>query len=102
MIHITANDRWDLEIRGHAVWAPVGQDIVCAAVSALADTYAAAARDLNAGLHLRQGPGLMQIRIVGLPLRSRRELDAVRAAILTGLGRLAQAYPDRVRIHYGA
>lgn len=98
MIHITIHDKYGLEIRGHAGAGPVGGDIVCAAVSVLADTYAVAVRDLGAEFSLRQGPGRMEIRVGAVPRRSRRELAAVRAAILVGLGRVSQAYPDRVRL----
>ena len=31
--------RYLLEIKGHANYAPIGQDIVCAAVSSLIETY---------------------------------------------------------------
>lgn len=97
MIIIHPSGRWDLSARGHA-GGPAGQDIVCAAVSTLLDTYAAAARDLQARLQLRQAPGRMEVAVIALPPRHRRELDAVRAAVLTGLRRIAAAYPARVQI----
>ena len=98
MIMITTQGRWGITARGHAELAPHGRDIVCAAVSTLLDTYAAAARGLDARLQLRQAPGRMDITVCGLPRKHRRELDAVRAAVLTGLARVAVAYPARVRL----
>lgn len=97
MIIIHTGGRWDLAARGHA-GGPVGQDIVCAAVSTLLDTYAAAARSLDARMRLRQAPGRMEVVITELPRKHRRELEAVRAAVLIGLHRLATAYPARVRL----
>lgn len=98
MIHITTRGRWGIAARGHAQAAPRGQDIVCAAVSVLLDTYAAAAQDLDAQLRLRQAPGRMEIEICSLPRRHRRQMDALRTAILIGLERVATAYPARVRL----
>ena len=96
MIHITTWGRWGVTARGHADYAPHGQDIVCAAVSVLLDTYAAAARRYQAEYQLRQAPGRMDILIRTLPPKHRRELDAVRAAVLAGLERVAMAYPGRI------
>lgn len=98
MITITTQGDWGLRARGHAGYAPHGRDIVCAAASVLLDTYACAARGMQARLRLRQAPGCMEIAVCDLPRKHRRELAAVRAAVLQGLARVAMTYPDHVRL----
>lgn len=98
MLIVTAKDRWELIGHGHANAAPPGRDIVCAAASSLLDCYAARLQALRLPLHLRDGPGLLAISPRRVPWRLRREVAAARRTVLTGLDRLAKAYPDKVRV----
>ena len=98
MIVISFDGRWNLTARGHAGLAPVGQDVLCAAVSALTDTYCAYCCRCGAALHVRQGPGLLEVQVGKAPRRQRLALDAARQMVQTGLRRLQQCYPDRVRV----
>ena len=91
---------WDpgalrLSARGHAGAAPPGQDLLCAAVTALCASlarYAAAAGPAE----IRLEPGDLWIRCPR-PGRRRRELAAVFAATAGGLEALAAAHPAYLR-----
>ena len=98
MIIISFDGRWNLTARGHAGLAPVGHDLLCAAVSALTDAYCAYCCQCGAALHVRQGPGLLEVQVSSVPRQQRRALDAARQMTRTGLRRLQQGYPDRVRV----
>ena len=92
-----------LRIRGHACYAPHGADIVCAAVSTLGYTFAAALQRLySEGVlccppRIREGEG--SLCLLGCA-------DQVHAAALgqtyetvkTGLTLLAESYPAYVRL----
>lgn len=58
MINVTYNRReTTLTVKGHAQSAPKGEDLICAAVSALAYTLAAFCRERNAASTVRLAPG---------------------------------------------
>ena len=87
-----------LEVRGHAGNNVPGEDVVCAAASALAFTAVACAQD-NSEKYI---PSIAvygdTVRIACSPLKSyvtpcRRMLETV----FTGFELLAESYPDNVR-----
>lgn len=90
-----------VRIEGHAGYAPEGQDIVCASVSALAYTLAANAQRLVAigaagdlVCTLEKGTGEIGIT----PKRRYRDsVEMVFRAVCAGFEMLAQSYPDYIR-----
>ena len=88
--------RHELTAKGHAGYAPEGQDIVCAAVSALMLTAASFAQ-ANGEAEICLEPGDLRVRC--LP---RRRYDApvslVFNAIAAGLRRTAAEYPENVEM----
>lgn len=101
MIHITYHRIYHrLTVRGHAGYAPAGQDLVCAAVSALTYTLAAAAEKLHnngqaitATVQLDPGNATVCCRPHH---RFRAETTVIFDAICEGYGILAADYPDCV------
>lgn len=92
-----------MKLEGHAGSAPGGQNLVCAAVSALAYTLAAAVLRLHTAAVLRNAPscqleeGLGEVAAV--PQESFRE--AVQMAFWTvqcGMAALAEHFPEQVTL----
>lgn len=90
MIEVTAGRR-HLTLRGHAGYAPAGEDIVCAAASALVYALAETLRETGrlAGAELRKGYA---------ELEGRGECDREFELVYRGLRMLAETYPACVRI----
>ena len=83
---------YTLTARGHAGYARNGDDIVCAALSFMLQTLAAAARDAGALLEYEEKTGFLRMRAA--------LNDATRAQLsmcLSGLGMLQRAYPGHVK-----
>ena len=79
-----------LHAKGHAGFARYGQDVVCAAVSALTQTAAAAAE--KRGGVVKMGDGEISIHCEDEGYR------AVLEAITEGLRMIARQYPMHVRV----
>ena len=100
MIHIFyERERHFLTARGHANYAPVGQDIVCAAVSALLYALIAALRD-------KEKRGACQVREVSLSkgcadIAAEGAVEDAFLLILGGLRQLEARYPDCVSVEEG-
>lgn len=94
MITITINpDR--IDIRGHAGADPYGQDIVCAAVSALVQTLEQAIPELtNDMIDCEIGSGYFNLITKHLSSAARLLVDA----FLLGVSQIAESYPGNVRI----
>lgn len=94
MITVTVNpDR--IDIRGHARAGPQGQDIVCAAVSALVQTLEPAICELtNDLIDCEIGPGYFNLITKHLSSAARLLVDA----FLVGISRIAESYPENVRV----
>ena len=95
--------RLGLQVRGHALCGPAGQDVVCAAVSALALTAAETARRLHRqGLLaelpetvLRSGFAAVSVRPKGCARhRVRQQLQV----IVDGLQLLEREFPRHVQV----
>lgn len=88
MINVIITDEI-VEISGHAGYAEAGQDIVCAAVSALGDTAASLLWDEP---DARDGYLLLRYR------RSDRDELAYINFLVSGLGLIMDTYPSRINI----
>jgi uncharacterized protein YsxB (DUF464 family) len=94
MITITHKDN-RIAIKGHANYAPYGQDIVCAAVSTLVQTFVASAHTLTPGaLKVDMSPGNTVIEYKELSA----EAHLLVSSFFIGLGMVALDYPDYVRL----
>lgn len=84
-----------LDLRGHALSAPKGQDLVCAAASALAFTAEAALREEADRFYPRVVLRPGEMRIACEPAEgSRRACRRLMDTIWIGFELLARDYPD--------
>lgn len=99
MIHITIKyDEWfDIQIEGHAGYAPKGSDIVCAAVSTLYQTMVQTIQTRSYGemKHIRSNDGFEHVRIHDVA----REGLGVITAFVIGCEAVSKAYPVYVTVH---
>ncbi len=84
---------------GHAGYAPVGEDIVCAGVSALLYAFLTYLRDtactrVDRQVAVEEGDGYLWVRCRGLTACDASAL----AVIETGLRLIARSYPTHVSI----
>ncbi|MDX8417915.1 ribosomal-processing cysteine protease Prp [Absicoccus intestinalis] len=98
MIHITIKyDEWfDIQIEGHAGYAPKGKDIVCAAVSALYQTLVQTIQTRHYGelKHIRSNDGFEHVLIDAV---TEEGVGAI-MAFITGCEEIASIYQDHVRV----
>lgn len=84
-----------ITIKGHAGYAPEGQDIVCAGVSALTQVFAASIEELtDDNLKCDISAGNAVIRYGNLSERGQVLLDS----FLLGIRMISMEYPDYVWI----
>lgn len=84
-----------VSITGHANYAPHGQDIVCAAISALVQTLIQSAEDLctdQISYHLQ--PGKVEIKHGNLTKDAQLLLDS----FFIGVYMIADKYPNNVQV----
>lgn len=82
-------------IEGHAGYAPRGQDIVCAAVSALMQTLVASVEELTTDiLQVEIQADKAVISYGNLSERSRVLVNS----FFVGINMIAETYPDHVRL----
>jgi uncharacterized protein YsxB (DUF464 family) len=94
MIEITHQQN-RITIKGHAQYAPHGQDIVCAAVSALVQTFVASVRELTAdAIKADIAAGNVVIEYKSLSAESKTLLGS----FFIGVRMIAETYPVHVRI----
>lgn len=89
------NNSYSITIDGHAGYAETGKDIVCAAISALAQTLMAHIETEAEVCETYVGDG--QVWIYGSGLISCFSYET----IVTGLKLIAQGFPDYVKIKKG-
>ena len=82
----------EVSASGHACFAPAGQDVVCAAVSALLQTLALYAQEKKGGTAKAEKGAL---RVV---MRDGKEPRAVAEAVMAGARQIARQYPECVRM----
>ncbi|MEG0721254.1 MAG: ribosomal-processing cysteine protease Prp [Lachnospiraceae bacterium] len=92
---IAVNVRNDeITVSGHAGYAPQGQDIVCAAVTALTQTLIKAIQDLTADkIEYSISPGKVDIKYGNLSEKSKTLVDS----FFVGMSMVAGEYPEYVR-----
>ena len=84
-----------ITIEGHAGYAPLGQDIVCAGVSTLAQTLIQSVKELTTdAIEYSMNPGRVQIKFWSLSSESRTLVSS----FFIGVERIAEAYPNNVKI----
>lgn len=84
-----------ITIEGHAGFAPHGHDIVCAAVSALAQTFVASVEEMTAdNIKSDMTAGRAVIEYESLSEESKLLMDS----FLLGIRMIAAEYPDNVKL----
>lgn len=84
-----------ISIRGHANYAPIGQDIVCSAVSVLVQTLIQSVEELTADkIEYSMQPGTVDIKFWSLSDHSKVLINS----FFIGIEGIATAYPDNVNI----
>lgn len=86
-----------ISIHGHAGYAPIGQDIVCAAVSALVQTFVASVDELTADeIKVTASPHgqIQSIQFKHLSERAQVLLDA----FFVGIRMIADSYPSNIEL----
>ena len=85
----------NIKIKGHANYAPIGQDIVCSAVSVLVQTLIQSVEELTADkIEYSMQPGTVDIKFWCLSEQSKVLIDA----FFIGIKVIAEAYPDNVKL----
>ncbi|MFQ7110297.1 MAG: ribosomal-processing cysteine protease Prp [Anaerovoracaceae bacterium] len=91
-INITDNA---IKIRGHAGYAPRGQDIVCAGVTALTQTLVEAIEGLTGNeIKYDMSPGRVDIKIKDPDEDAQLLMDS----FLVGIEMIADEFPEYVRV----
>lgn len=94
MIEIKA-DKGTITITGHAGYAPPGNDIVCAAISALAQTFAASVEELTDDkIEYEIEPGNTVIKLWTLSEKAKTLLES----FFLGAKMIAESYPANVKV----
>ena len=94
MIVITHSNN-KITVKGHAGYAPHGQDIVCASISVLVQVFVASVEELSSDkLKCEIGHGNAQIRYNNLS----HESETLLQSFLLGVGMIADSYPNHVII----
>lgn len=84
-----------ITIKGHANYAPIGQDIVCSAVSVLVQTLIQSVEELTTDrIEYDMQPGTVDIKFWCLSEQSKTLVDA----FFIGIERTAEAFPDNVKL----
>ena len=84
-----------ISIRGHANYAPIGQDIVCSAVSVLVQTLIQSVEELTADkIEYDMRPGTVDIKFWSLSDHSR----VLISSFFIGIQRTAEAFPENVTL----
>ena len=84
-----------VKLSGHANYAPMGRDIVCAAVSALIQTLIQSIEELTEDtIEYSMQPGAVDIKFWSLSEQSRVLVDS----FFIGVENIAAVYPENVRI----
>lgn len=86
-----------ISIKGHANYAPKGQDIVCASVSVLAQTLIQSIEELTADrIDYSMRPGKIKIKYWSLSLSD--ETKALISSFFIGANGIAEQYPEYVTV----
>ena len=106
MIDVTVldlNDGFHADVSGHAGFAPKGQDIVCAGVSALSDALVRMIElyrpELNS-IKLNINEGWLSLAVESLSGMTLKAMEAAFMMFYFGVKGIADEYPEHVRIAY--
>ena len=94
MITIT-HSPGSIKVSGHAGYAPPGQDIVCASVSALTQVFVESVKELTTDkikCEIESGNAVIHYGNLG------ERAKLLRDSFLLGVKMIAESYPDHVRI----
>lgn len=92
---VIEHNKDSIKIRGHANYAPIGQDIVCAGVSVLIQTLIQSVETLTADeIEYSMQPGTVDIKFWCLSDLSKVLIDA----FFIGIKGIAEAYPKNVKL----
>lgn len=85
----------EITVNGHAGFAPEGQDIICASVSALVQTLVYSLEDLTEDkIEYELSPGTVYIKYRNLSERAQLLIDS----FFVGIETISSNYPYHVRI----
>lgn len=88
-------DKYTLEVDGHAGYAKQGDDIVCAAISMLAQAYQAGLMLLGIDHDVDRRSG--HIKVIARPSKGAvHRADGMVAMLIAGFALLAKKYPQNV------
>lgn len=94
MIEVKRTDS-GITVKGHAGYAPHGQDVVCAAVSTLVQTLFVSVKELTADeIKADMAAGNAVIQYGNLSKEARLLVDS----FFVGIQMIADSYPENVRI----
>lgn len=94
MITINRSNQ-SISIKGHADYAEPGKDIVCAAVSVLAQNLIQSIEELTADkIQYSMQPGTVDIKFRDLSEQAQLLIDS----FFIGVKAIAEAYPENVKI----
>ncbi len=102
MVFVSDGNVIGYEMKGHSGYAEAGQDIVCAAVSVLAQTGANALEKLT-GVEpeVQMEDGYLQVMLpTNLKERERKQAKTIVDTILVGLEDVVDAYPEYLELRY--
>jgi uncharacterized protein len=95
-IHADANGQL-IEVHGHSGLAGAGSDILCAAVSVLAENYGETLRSyLKLGVTIKSEAGHYSV-FVPAATRS-KETELLAGSFLFGIQVLSEQYPERIKL----
>ena len=88
-----------IEIKGHADFAPAGQDIVCAGVSTLMRTLIESVDDPDLfPMFYMNNANDAEVRVQCYPSEEKEDIcKAIFDTVFNGYQALAQSYPDHVK-----
>lgn len=85
----------EIKVSGHAMYAPNGQDIVCAGVSSLVRTLIHSIEDLTGDeIEYEVSPGWVDIQYEDLSEKAKTLVDS----FFVGVCLMADEFPEHVRI----
>lgn len=86
--------------KGHAGYGEYGQDIVCAAVSAITQTTVLGLmRHLHLPIKVRQAPGHLECMLKNDASGSDGAAQALFETMVLGVSEVERQYPEQVRLH---
>lgn len=87
-----------VKISGHSTYAPVGKDIVCAAVSTITQgTVLALEEVVEADIHYEMFDGYLKLELIERDLKKFEQSQILLKAMVLTLQNIELSYPDHIR-----